>query len=155
MSGRAMPSTGTLMLNELDIQGTALRRNDNQTVSISKQCNQQTEISRWRHQMEAFSAFLALCVGNSLVTGEFPSQRPVTGGFDVFFDLQLNKWLSKQSWDWWFETPSRPLWRHYDLISMFLVWIGERQTPQKCLIQRKFSIRWALQTKCVGCELNF
>ena len=29
-----------------------------------------------------------------------------------FFDLRLNKRLSKQSWGWWFETPSRPLWRH-------------------------------------------
>ena len=46
------------------------------------------------------------------VTGEFPSQRPVTRCFDVFFDLRLNKRLSKQSWGWWFETPSRSLWRH-------------------------------------------
>ena len=44
--------------------------------------------------------------------GEFPAQRPVTRSFDVFFDLRLNKWLSKQSWGWWFETLSRPLWRH-------------------------------------------
>ena len=29
-----------------------------------------------------------------------------------FFDLRLNKRLSKQWWGWWFETPSRPLWRH-------------------------------------------
>ena len=41
-----------------------------------------------------------------------PPQRPVTRSFDVFFDLCLNKRLSKQSWGWWFETPSRPLWRH-------------------------------------------
>ena len=46
------------------------------------------------------------------VTGEFPTQRPVTRSFDVFFDRRLNKWLSKQSWGWWFETLSRPLWRH-------------------------------------------
>ena len=52
-----------------------------------------------------------LC-GDSPVTGEFPSQRPVTRSFDVFFDLRLNKQLSKQSWGWWFETPSRSLWRH-------------------------------------------
>ena len=45
-------------------------------------------------------------------TGEFPSQRPVTQSFDVFFDLRLNKTLSKQSWGWWFKTPPRPLWRH-------------------------------------------
>ena len=28
--------------------------------------------------------------------GEFPTQRPVTRSFDVFFDLRLNKPLSKQ-----------------------------------------------------------
>ena len=44
--------------------------------------------------------------------GEFPAQRPVTRSFDVFFDLYLNKRLSKQSWGWWFETLSCPLWRH-------------------------------------------
>ena len=41
--------------------------------------------------------------------GEFPAQRPVTWSFDGFFDLGLNKWLSKQSWGWWFEMPSRSL----------------------------------------------
>ena len=49
-------------------------------------------------------------------TGEFPAQRPVTRSFDVFFDLHLNKWLSKQSWGWWFETPLQP----YDTIVMNL-----------------------------------
>ena len=44
--------------------------------------------------------------------GEFPAQRPVTRSFDVFFDLRLNKRLSKQPWAWWFETPSWSLWRH-------------------------------------------
>ena len=46
--------------------------------------------------------------------GEFPTQRPVTRSFDVFFDLRLNKRLSKQSWGWWFETLSWSLWRHYN-----------------------------------------
>ena len=66
----------------------------------------------WRHQMEIFSALLAICAGNSPVPGEFPAQRPVTRSFDVCFDLHLDKRLSKQSWGWWFETLSRPLWRH-------------------------------------------
>ena len=66
----------------------------------------------WRHQMETFSALLTICAGNSPVPGEFPAQRPMTRRFDVFFDLRLNKWLSKQSWGWWFETLSRPLWCH-------------------------------------------
>ena len=61
--------------------------------------------------METFSALLAICAGNSPVSGEFPAQRPVTWSFDAFFDLRLYKRLSKQSWGWWFETLSRPLWR--------------------------------------------
>ena len=70
----------------------------------------------WRHQMKTFSALLGICAGNSTVTGEFPTQRPVTRGYDIFFDLRLNKWLSKQSWGRWFETPSHPLWRHCNAI---------------------------------------
>ena len=62
--------------------------------------------------METFSALLAICAGNSPVIGEFPTQRPVTRNFDVFFDLHPNERLSKQSWGWWFETLSSPLWRH-------------------------------------------
>ena len=62
--------------------------------------------------MEIFSALLAICAGNSPVPGEFPTQRPVTPSFDVYFDLRPNKRLGKQSWGWWFETPSHPFWRH-------------------------------------------
>ena len=65
----------------------------------------------WRHQMENFSTLMVLCAGNSPVTGEFFAQRPVMRSFDVFFELHQNKQLSKQSWGWWFETPSCPLWR--------------------------------------------
>ena len=73
----------------------------------------------WRHQMETFSTLLALCVGNSPVTGEFPVQKPVTRSFSVLFDLRLNKRLSKQSKRRWFETPSRSLLRH---CNTFLHW---------------------------------
>ena len=66
----------------------------------------------WRHQMETFSALLALCAGDSPVTGEFPAQRLVTWSFDVFSDIRLNKRLSKQSWGWWLEMPSSSLWHH-------------------------------------------
>ena len=69
-------------------------------------------ISWWRHQMETFSALLALFSGTSPAIGEFPSQRPVTRSCDAVFDLRLNRQLSKQSWGWWFETPSGSLWRH-------------------------------------------
>ena len=43
-----------------------------------------------------FSALLAICAGNSPVPGEFPAQRPVTRGFDVFFDMHPNKKLGKR-----------------------------------------------------------
>ena len=67
--------------------------------------------------METFSALLAICAGNSPVSGEFPAQRSVTRSFDVFFDLRLNKQLNKQSWGWWFERLSRSLWRHCNALA--------------------------------------
>ena len=59
--------------------------------------------------------------------GEIPPQRPVTRSFDVFFDLRLNKRLSKQSWGWWFETLSRPLWPHCNDLNR--VWYRGRHIP--------------------------
>ena len=61
-----------------------------------------------------------LC-GEFIGPGEFPAQRPVTRSFDVFFDLRLNKWLSKQSWGWWFEMLPCPLWCHCN-VSGSLQW---------------------------------
>ena len=70
--------------------------------------------SWWRHQMETFFALLALCAGNSLVTGEFPSQCPVTRSFNVFFICAwINGWANNRE--------ARDLRRyrvHYDVIVM-------------------------------------
>ena len=73
-------------------------------------------IFRWYHMMTSsngniFRATGPFC-GNLPVTGQFPSQRPVTRSFEMFFDMRLNKRLSEQSRRWWFETPSSSLWRH-------------------------------------------
>ena len=65
------------------------------------------------HQMETFSTLQALCEGNPSVAGGFPSQRLVTRRFDVFFDLRLNKRLSKQSRHHWLVTPPRSLWLYH------------------------------------------
>ena len=51
-----------------------------------------------------------LC-GEFTGSAEFPAQRPVTRGFDVFFYLRLNKRLNKQPWGWWFEMSPWSLWR--------------------------------------------
>ena len=61
-----------------------------------------------------------------------PTQRPVTWSFDVFFDLRLNKRLSKQWWGWWFETPSCPLWRHSN-DGVYYKGTGQYYTPVACL----------------------
>ena len=47
-----------------------------------------TGYSSWRHQMETFSALLAICAGNSPAPGEFPTQRPVTRSFRQAGDLR-------------------------------------------------------------------
>ena len=65
------------------------------------------DVIKWKH----FPRYWPLW-GNSPVTGESPSQRPVTRSLDVIFDLRLNKRLSKQSCGWWFETSSHSIWRH-------------------------------------------
>ena len=97
-----------------------------QDVSVTKVARPSTLVTNvdmfspwWRHQMETFSALLAICAGNSPVPGEFPAQRPVTRSFDVSFDLRQNKRLSKQSWGWWIETQLRPLWRQCNVSSFF------------------------------------
>ena len=64
----------------------------------------------WRHQMETFSALLAICAGNSPVLGEFPAQKPVTRSFDVFLE---NGWVNnRQAGD------LRRYRAHYDVIVM-------------------------------------
>ena len=87
-------------------------------ISLSKlEQNDRPIADAWlRHRMETFSALLAICAGNSPVP-EVPGQGQWRGAFFFFFDLRLNKRLSKQSWCWWFETLSRPLWRHRNVYS--------------------------------------
>ena len=107
--------------------------------------------SWWRHQMETFSALLVLCAVNSPVTGEFPPQRPVIWNFDVFY-LRLNKRLGKQSWGWWFETPSCWWWCHCngdaDVVNKYF------QNANVSISTRHYGIMdWGsvLEPKCLSC----
>ena len=90
----------------------------------------QDDVIKWKH----FPRYWAFewVIHRSSVTREFPAQRPVTRSFDVFFDLRLDKRLSKH---WLFETPSHSLWRHCNGIS-FLVLIF----PEVGLLNRFQSI---------------
>ena len=87
-----------------------------QLVQAIKKENLKVSPQWWRHQMKTFSALLALCARNSAVTGEFPSQRPVTRSFDVSL---IYKRLSIQSWGWWFETPWHSLLRYRNVTGPF------------------------------------
>ena len=98
----------------------------------------------WRHQMEMFSALLALCEGNPSVTGGFPSQRPVTRSFGVFFHLRLNKRLSKQQRRWWFETPLRSVWRHCNEVDNQSKYTEDAILTSLPEIHKIFNIIWKI-----------
>ena len=107
--------------------------------------------------MKTFSALLAFFAGYSTVTGEFPAQKPVTRSFDVFFHLCMNKRLSKQSWGWWFEMPSRSLWRHRNDINGFCMiyeWCEWCVTQWKATDNSRMinkPCRFACKTKSQNC----
>ena len=118
------------------------------TGTVMTQFPPRIYISWQRHQMETFTALPVLCEGNSPVNGEFPSQRPVTRNFDVFFDLLPNNRLSKQSWGWWFETQSRSLWCQRNDHSSDDTWDWWRlkSTPYRYVIMCMIGTRRA---KCI------
>ena len=95
------------------ITGRANYVNDLQRMCmmIIWNCRVPTSESWWRHQMETFSALLAICAGNSPVPGEGQWRGALM--FSAF-----DKRLRKQSWVWWLETLLCPLWRHCNDISM-------------------------------------
>ena len=73
----------------------------------STQWNKKLFVTRYYNLFRSMQSCIIMTSSNgNRVTG------PVARSFDVFCDLCLNKRLSKQSWGWWFETPSRPLCRH-------------------------------------------
>ena len=118
------------------------------TYTLTIWCQPSGELPWWRYQMEILSSLLVLCAGNSPVTGEFPAQRPVTRSFDIFFDLCLNKGMSKQSWGWWFDTPSHSLWRHCNA----LVWATRTFTFLGVCVYVPVSVRVWSWTKLLTCE---
>ena len=75
-------------------------------IHSNHEAHSQRSVTWWRHQMKTFSVLLALCEGNSPVTGGFLSQRSATSNIDNFFDLCTKKRLNKQPRRRWFETQS-------------------------------------------------
>ena len=85
--------------------------------------------SWWRHQMETFSALLAICEDIHRSPVNSPDKGHWRGASMFFFYLPLDIRLSKQSWGWWFETLSRSLWRHRNVLEGHLwnhaVWLAD------------------------------
>ena len=73
--------------------------------------------SWWRHQMETFPYYWPFVRGIHGLSVNSPHKGKWRGAFYVSFDLRVNKRLCKQCKHQWFETPSRSLWRHYDVPS--------------------------------------
>ena len=98
---------------------------------------QESAKSWWRHQMKLFRRVTGLLCREFTDHWWFPSQRPVTRSFDVFFDLRLNQQFSKQWRRLWSETSLRLSWRHCNVTRLFS-WITMTYThvtlePNACL----------------------
>ena len=102
----------------------------------------------WRHQVIKWK--------------HFPRYWPFVQGIHrspLFFDLRLNKQLNKQSWSWWFETLSRSLWRHCNVLQHLdcklinRLWNGPQIANNDFLIgnqQRRLILIPHLKVKRVG-----
>ena len=109
----------------------------------------QDDIIKWKH----FSRYWPFVRGFH----RSPAQRPVTRSFDVFFDLCLNKRLSKQSLGWWLETPSRSSWRHNNELfnfhfsihyTTFDVWVKKFCRISKGTFEIPYKISYTYIERC-------
>ena len=110
--------------------------------------NQVALQSWWRHQMEIFSALLALCVGVHRSPVNSPHKGQWRGALMFSLICALNKRLSKQSWDWWFETPSRSLWRHCNVTGLSAAGLRAVKPYANCVLMR---FVWYQSSQYDGC----
>ena len=82
-------------------------------------------LSWWRHQMETFSALLAICAGNSPVPGEFPHKGQWRGA--LMFSLicvWINGWVNNRK-----AGDLRRYRAHYDVIVMICTLLNHIELP--------------------------
>ena len=97
-----------LMLSVLQTTENKLHLILSYPIFSHNNCSPHDDVIKWKH----FPRYWPFVRGIHRSPVNSPHKWSVTQSFDVFFDLRLNKRLSKHSWGWWFETLSRPLWRH-------------------------------------------
>ena len=118
-------------------------------LNISNNADRERPLTWWRHQMEIFSALLAPCEGNTPVTGEFPSQRPVTRGFDFFLwsALWIKGWGNDRDASYLRRLRAHysSLWRHCNNADRERpLTNGMYRVPQTDQLAGVFTIIWAV-----------
>ena len=81
--------------------------------TASKNARDHDDVIKWKH----FPRYWPFLRGIHRSPVNSPHKGQWGGALTFsFFDLHLNKRLTKQSWSWWFETPPCPLWRHCNAV---------------------------------------
>ena len=78
-----------------------------ESAGRNRKVGHQDDVIKWNH----FPRYWPFVRGIHRSPVNSPHKGQWRGAF-IIFDLRLNKRFSKQWWGWWFETPSRSLWRH-------------------------------------------
>ena len=74
------------------------------------------DVIKWRH----FPRYWSFARGNHRPPVNSPHKGQWRGALTFsLICVWINGW-SKQSWGWWFETSSRPLWRHRRYLGCFV-----------------------------------
>ena len=71
------------------------------------------DVIKWRH----FPRYWPFVRGIHWSLVKSPHKGQWRGALIFSFDLRLNKRLSNNSWGWWFETLSCPLWRQCNVLA--------------------------------------
>ena len=87
--------------------GMSLNRSLSSARSNSTACAHD-DVIKWKH----FPRYWPFVRGIHRSPVNSPNKGQWRGALMFSLIYALNKRLGKQSWGWWFETTSRPLWRH-------------------------------------------
>ena len=107
------------------------------------------DVIKWKH----FPRYWPFVRGIRRWPVNYPHKGQWRGALMFFFDLRLNKRLSKQSWGWWFETPTRSLWRHCNGLNQMIHIQAELFKYITALRSKQKG--WHLECKIFKCEYSW
>ena len=80
----------------------------NFVIDLSQKFHNHDDVIKWKHS----PLYWPFMQGIHRSAVNSPHKGQWRGALMFSFIYTLNKRLTKQSWGWWFETPSRSLWRY-------------------------------------------